>query len=490
MKAILLCLLTILQISACTVQNDIGTYTTAEFPLVLPEGTVDGKDVSFGYVNVPEFHGQKNGNTMDVAVAVFHSYSPNPAEPLVLLSGGPGESNISTFTGLLCGELGGMLREHRDVVIIEVRGTYFSKPNLLCPEVFECERTMHKLNLSRDEMLALMAKSVETAHQRFKDEGINLSAFNNNEIAEDIQMVMNSLNYEKYGVFGFSAGTLSVQYLLKKYPESLHAAIMTGVVSMGENLAASSANTIETMEKVFRICEADEQTRQAYPDLEIQFLNLIDSLNAQPLSIQIPDENGEEFTYMITGDKITRWLAFGMYMNNQLPLTISRFLEGDYSEFISSVSNSIPQETFSHGLAYSIMVREFVPHLSNTYPYNKKYESVYQGLSTAGHSPQFNKKLGEIWKIAPLEGSADLPSNSVPTIMLCGEYDHVCPPKYAEALASGLSNSHVYVFKGLAHTQVALTPCLMTMMMEFMNDPTLAPDSKCVQQYESRFVLP
>jgi len=51
-----------------------------------------------------------------------------------------------------------------------------------------------------------------------------------------------------------------------------------------------------------------------------------------------------------------------------------------------------------------------------------------------------------------------------------------------------LSNSHLYVFKGLTHTQVAMTPCLLMMMHEFTNDPSKAPDDSCVKQYQNEFV--
>ena len=489
MKNLMLCVLTILMFSACTENSNIGQYYGAKFPLELPEGSEEGKDVSFGYVTVPEIHGSSNGNTMEVAVAVFHSYSETPApEPLILLSGGPGSSNINTFTPLLCGDAGKLLRSNRDVVLIEVRGSYYSLPNLNCPEVFKCEEEMTKLDLSANEMFAYMTKSVEQAHDRFEEAGINLAAFNNSEIADDIDMVMKALEYEKYSIFGFSAGTITVQYLLERHPESLHAAVMTGVVSMEENLAASSANAIATLESIFEICEKDEIYRTAFPALESRFLHMLDSLNENPAPVELTDENGDVFTYNVTGDKITRWLTFDMYVNNQVPLTVSKFLKGDYSDLTSSINNAAPRETFCHGLSFSIMAVEFVRSMSNNYTYNEKYETSYNGLKTAWHSPQFNLKMAEVWDVEPMDLNEQPIVSNVPTLMLCAEFDHVCPPKYAEDLEAGLSNSHLYVFKGLTHTQVAMTPCLLMMMHEFTNDPSKAPDDSCVKQYQNEFV--
>jgi pimeloyl-ACP methyl ester carboxylesterase len=476
---------------SCHQKSDVGKFETQLFPFELPEGIIDGKDVIYGYVIVPESHKNQDDKTMKIAVAKFKSHNEKPSpEPLLLLSGGPGESNITSFTKLMGTELGKMLLEKHDIVLIDVRGTYYSQPNLHCPEVFECEKELQKLDMKSDETFAFMLESVQKAHQRFLNEGINLSVFNNFEIASDIDMVMKVLNYKKYNVFGFSAGTLTAQYLLKNYSESLHAVIMTAIVDIEENLAASNSNTIETMEKIFRICETEEKYKQAYPDLENRFLQMLDSLNETPVKVEMKDQEGESYAYNITGDKIARWLTFGMYWNSQLPVTINKLLNNDFSDFIATINNATPQETFSHGLGYSIMASEFVNGFSKSYSYNSKYETLHNGLKTAWHSPQFNKKMAEIWKVDKIQPD-DLPITSdVPTLMLCGEYDHVCPPKYANKIAKGLSNSYLYIFKGMTHSQVSNTSCLPQMLKEFINDPSKAPNSACVNEINSEFILP
>jgi pimeloyl-ACP methyl ester carboxylesterase len=491
MKNLTIFVLALLLINSCKLNTSFGEFQAARFPLALPEDFAEGQNLSFGYVTVPEFHGKHTGRTMEIATAVFHSYSSNPAPyPLVLLSGGPGDSNINTFTNLLCGEGGKLLRSNRDVVLIEVRGTFFSKPNLICPEVFECEKAMHKQDFSNMDRFAYMLESVEQAHHRFLAAGINLSAFNNSEIAADINMIMETLGYEKYSVFGFSAGTITVQYLLERYPERLHSAILTGVVSLKDNLAASSANTITTLEAIFEICEKDKQYQHAFPDLENRFLHLLDSLNEHPVPVQVNSEGESVYTCNITGDKISRWLSFGMYTNNQIPLTISRFLKGDYSELTSAINNSLPQETFSHGLSFSIMASEFIIGVSKPHPYNIAYDTFYKGLAASWQSPEFNLKMADVWDVETKQIETKPSAHGIPSLMLCAELDHVCPPEYAEKLADGSTNSYVHTFNGLTHTQVALTPCLLNMLHAFSSDPSKAPDDSCIRQYALDFLMP
>ncbi len=476
---------------SCKQNNDIGKFEDAQFPFELPEGMFDGKDVQFGYVTVPEFHKDQNNRTMRIAVAKFKSHNDNPAsEPLILLSGGPGESNIGSFTGLLSADLGKMLLSRHDVVLIDVRGTFYSQPNLHCPEIFECENDLHKMDMSTEETFSFMLEAVKKAHDRFVQAGINLSAFNNSEIASDIDMVMKALNYKKYNVFGFSAGTLTAQYLLKNYSESLHSVIMTAIVDIKENLAASNSNTITTMETIFRICDADDRYKSAYPDLENRFLHMLDSLNETPVKVKIKDKADESYDYYITGDKIARWLTFGMYWNSQLPYTVNKLLNGDYFDFLATIDNASPQGTFCHGLGNGIMASEFVGSFSESYPYNAKYETLHNGLKTAWHSPQFNKRMADIWIVNKIEPDTSPVRNSVPTLMLCGEYDHVCPPKYAQKITEGLSNSYLYIFKGMAHSEVAMSSCLALMLSEFIDDPSQAPNDECVRAIESKFILP
>ena len=490
MNRILISVIALIFFCACEQHTDIGKFTKAPFPFDLPEGIVDGENVNFGYVTVPEFHNKKNGKSMKIALAIFEcANKAEEQEPLIMLSGGPGESNIGSFTKLMGGDFGKMLLNKRDVVLIDVRGTYYSIPNLHCPEIFEAENKLHKLNMKTDETLEFMLKAVKKAHERFNKADINLSAFNNTEIANDIDMVMKTLNYKTYNVFGFSAGTLTVQYLLKNYPESLNSAVMTAIVDIKENLAAGNSYTITTLETIFDVCKTDEKYKDAYPDLEYRFLSMLDTLNKKPVNIKLEDK-GDTIDYYITGDKLSRWLTFGMYWNGQLPATVNKLVNGDFSEVKATLFVATPQPTFCHGIGFSITANEFISSFSMDFPYNKQYEIFYNGLKTAWHSPQFNLKMSEIWKVKPLVYDNKTIVSDVPTLMLCGEYDHVCPPKYARQLSKGLKNSHFFLFEGMAHSEVAMSPCLPLMLDQFINDPSKAPSDDCLKSLNKEFDLP
>ncbi|HUT20605.1 MAG TPA: hypothetical protein VM366_15725, partial [Anaerolineae bacterium] len=133
-----------------------ATFEDAPCPMKLPEGVVEGRDIACGYVTVPEVHALPQGKAIRLAVAVIPGTSDRAApDPLVMLSGGPGESALTAFTGLL--SLPGMERlwAERDVVLVEQRGTMYSTPFLQCPDMLEVKLEIMRQNLGEEEEDAL-----------------------------------------------------------------------------------------------------------------------------------------------------------------------------------------------------------------------------------------------------------------------------------------------------------------------------------------------
>src|SRR5260370_8589962 len=69
--------------------------------------------------------------SLELAVAIFRAHTPTAMSvPLVYLAGGPGEGAIDDVVTLWSAF--GPLADQRDLVVIDQRGTGYSKPNLAC----------------------------------------------------------------------------------------------------------------------------------------------------------------------------------------------------------------------------------------------------------------------------------------------------------------------------------------------------------------------
>ena len=206
-------------------------------------------------------------------------------------------------------------------------------------------------NLTAEETVLKYMDTLQSTYDRFNRQGVNLSAFNNYEIANDIVFVMENLNYQKFSVFGASFGTLVVQHLLLNHSEHIESAVMNAVVDVNHCFSNMHTNSIKTLDVIFERCEKDEEIRQAFPELKNRFLALIEKLNESPDTILVRRPGTNKMHNMVlNGNRLSVWIFAQMYWNTQIPLTLSKLFAGDYSEIIQSPHILFPLQNFSNGL--------------------------------------------------------------------------------------------------------------------------------------------
>ena len=70
-------------------------------------------------------------------------------------------------------------------------------------------------------------------------------------------------------------------------------------------------------------------------------------------------------------------------------------------------------------------------------------------------------------------------------MVLNGLYDPVTPPKYDAVMKKHLNNCYIFRFDGVPHSAFDnATECVLPMVLEFLKDPTKAPNSDCVKNYK------
>ncbi len=471
--------------------SDIGKFEPAACFVDLPEGSDLGSGCEFGYVTVPEQHAEPGGPVIQVAVARFRSIGTDPLpDPVVLNTGGPGDSNMDQFIPLMTEPMGQALLAQRDVVIIELRGLRYSKPALICEEVYEAQLHMLDKDIRSEEGNRLLLTAMRASYDRFVEEGVHLSAYNNVDTAADIAMIMTTLGYEEFNLFGSSAGTIVAQHVMRDYPERLRAVVLNAAVPFGQSfLEDMMLNAAESLERMFALCEADEACRAAYPHMEKRFFDHLRQLNREPVTIPVKDpESGKAIDLVLNGDRLSTWLFTSMYTNTQVPSSLSRLMAGDYSELQNSANIFFPMHNFSYGLSYSVFSSEFGGFTVDDCRVGGRYAAFANGTCMF-FGPQLLAQAQEFWKVEPIDRLLLKPVKSnVPTLILNGQMDHVLPATHIKDMASHLSNGHVYLFPGVAHSPIDAGSCAFMMVMEFLADPTKAPDSACMQEFEHGFL--
>ena len=448
----------------------------------LPKSAVDGKDIKCGMLIVPEEHADPGSPTIQLAVVILPAQAIRPqADPILFNQGGPGYGSIDTYLPLLYKST---FRARRDVVLFDQRGTGHSNPALACPEVIaEAIATLNQ-NLSVADANAKGNAATLACRERLVLAGVNLSAYNSQESAADIEDLRVALGYRQVNLYGVSYGSLLVLDTLRAFPGSVRSAIIDGVVppQINANTAAPHSED-RAFKELFKACAADAVCNTAYPSLEDTFYNVVAKLDSNPADIHVIDPaTGQRYPAVLNGDGFINTIFLAMYESDLVPAMpelIHRANNGDFTALEPIVALSYLDPNFMAGMYWSVICAEdadFNP-ASLTYP-NVRPELVRNQAA----NNQSILSLCQAWKVRDLAEVLGAPvSSTVPTLILNGRFDPITPPSNGLLAGQTLSNSTVITVPTTAHgAYPAGGPCITQIMDTFVASPQLAVDTRCM----------
>ena len=106
---------------------------------------------------------------------------------------------------------------------------------------------------------------------------------------------------------------------------------------------------------------------------------------------------------------------------------------------------------------------------------------------------KYIRALGEVWNMEKLDPArVRYPRQlDVPVLVLNGKYDPVIPLRFDEVMKKDLKNCYIYRFDGVPHSAFDnATPCVLPMVLQFLADPSKAPDSSCMENYKQVYATP
>jgi pimeloyl-ACP methyl ester carboxylesterase len=442
--------------------------------------------IECGYLTVPEQRrGESNdGRTIRLAVAILGSSSENPLpDPLFIAQGGPGGSTIDTYANLLVDH---PLRQERDIVLFDQRGTLYSEPNLLCSESFDA--TSELLASDAEEEDDLSREIGAACRQRLVDEGINLAAYNSLENAADIEDLRIALEYDAINFYGVSYGTLLGLHFMRDFPDNIRSVILDGVVAPQTNFITRVAQSEERVySEFFAACENDVSCAELYPDLEDRFFALVEELNDNPAAITLTDpETGERTRTALWGDDIVDFLFQMFYVSGSvgaLPAVIADVERGDYSYLETMFSVFLFDRSMSEGMYNSVICAE---------------EADFDATDALvdGVRPEFVEGMAEElqdmidgcaqWDVPVLPVEVNEPvASDIPTLLLSGLFDPITPPQFADMAQETLPNSYNFVLPTGGHgVAFAVDDCIDRIVDDFLDDPQTEPSSGCLEWVE------
>jgi pimeloyl-ACP methyl ester carboxylesterase len=477
--SILLLALGFAKVSQTQAQENVPRFERSDCPIEVPSD----ESVECGMLTIPEDYANPEGPAIRTTVLIIHSRNGNPAkEALLFTEGGPGFSSLDSVwwfasTGFA---------EGRDIVILEQRGNKYSDPRLDCDfSVWWDDVQGH-------------TPCLDSLRQR----GIALEHYTAASIAADIEALMQVLDYERWILYGTSYSTRPIQLVMAHDPQDVKGVILHSTTPITETrYQHDSEHAARVLQVMFDDCAADQTCAQAYPNLEMQFQELVQKLNAAPVDLEMiyPGTN-ETFTLSINGGMLISWMvedafygpAYPAFKTAYLPLLIDQLSQGEMGLLYPQASDYVSRwgsDAFSWGLYFAINCQddaastslETVSGLAADYPELDGYIRHWDELV-----------ICDAWGLAPAPPLASEPVTSdLPTLVLAGSYDPITPPEWSRMATANLSNRTFVEFPAAGHSVPKDNPCAVQIIRAFLDNPNAKLDLGCVDNApRPRFVLP
>ena len=404
-------------------------------------------------LTVLEDRTKPGGRKIELAFARLKSTSPAPGAPIIYLDGGPGGSGIGLYRIDEYRRLFDGLRAAGDVILLSQRGTGFSTPRLTCqnggampPDVF----------LSAQRMTELMAPRVIACAKDLRAKGIDLSSYNTEASADDLEDLRIALGVPKINLFGFSYGTHLALAAIRRHPGSIDRAILAG--TEGPEDTQKYPHTFDL--QLARLSNLESMLPNApKPALTEVTASVLAKLERSPIEAGRFKIGKEGFQYLVRQD-------IGDTNDTATVIKLIRDTDkGDYAMLVRFAERRF----FGLGSGSSVMGFA-MDCASGVSPerlerINRETPGSLLGIMTNYPYPQ----VCEAINIPPLPETFRSPIVSLlPTLFISGSLDSNTPPYQAEQVRWGFPNSVHLIVENAGHESTLTIADVQKAMLEFL----------------------
>ncbi len=304
-----------------------------------------------------------------------HTDNTKPSEGVILAQeGGPGFSTTGSRDGYV--RMLTPLRDHRDILLIDKRGTGFSSA-IDCP-------ALQNAYLPNQADVAACAKQL----------GKRAWLYRSADAADDVAAVMAALGFKQADYYGDSYGTWFGQVLAVTHPDLLRTMVLDSAYPVvNDNELTEVNNGQHAMDKV---CQRSPACAALGSSATARFAELLSALRTAPIRGSAPGSVGEPLGVVAdpqglflvianAGNAPTTWrdldAAGRAWLHNKDPLPLLRLI----AEARDSYSGGGDAVDFSVGLADAVSCAEYGA-LFNQYATlevrKKQYLAALQNLKT------------------------------------------------------------------------------------------------------------
>jgi len=426
-------------------------------------------DALCGTVKVFEDRSTRAGRTISLAIVVLPALSDDHRDdPLVFLAGGPGQG-AAKMAPLVRTAFSRMQR-HRDIVLVDQRGTGRSHP-------LDCE--------PKDDSLRSFLADDEPALARLRECLATYDAdprlYTTSIAMDDLEDVRLFLGYPTVNLYGGSYGTRAALVYLRQHPASVRAVVLDGVAPPDMRLPLFAARDAgRALDQVLVDCEADAGCNAAYPGLRANVAEMLTRLERSPAQVTLVHPlAGTAETVTMTPRAVAGALLAGLYAPataSMVPLLLERATRNDFQSLIALALAGDQSDNLSIGMQLSVLCSEDASQVDEDAVTRASSGSIFGRHLASGQLAACG-----VWPRGSVPpGYFDPVVSDVPALVLSGDLDPVTPPAWGESVVRHLRNGRHFVATGTGHG-VATTPCGVRVVDEFLEKGSAAHlDTSCL----------
>lgn len=458
----------ILLVAAIAVSCD-GVSVT---PFPLKACHVDGlaEELRCGVREVFEDRERGSGKRIPIHVTVMPALRRLVApDPLILFAGGPGQGARSLAP--VAARFFRAIRGHRDVVLIDLRGTGASGP-LTCD--------------TGDDEMASLGDADFASHAR--QCAANLEAdprfYTHRQSLADLDEIRQALGYQRVNIWGGSWGTRAALLYALRYPAAVRTVTLDGAVALAMGFPrTASADAQAALDALFDSCRSDAACHSAFPDPRAELA----AFAARFRDGAITATAAHPRTGRPVNLRLTKGLAFdilrgALYLPRDAAAIFQVIRAGAAGDFVPLAAqfvrtSSVTTDDMTIGATFSVLCSEDLPRVANA------------DFTRDANGSLFGTAYADIWRArceAWPKGAAieeeDTAVAHAPALVLSGGHDPVTPSRAGEAMTRHFANHRHVVVPAAAHN-TSFSGCVPELIAEFLDRGTAdGLDTSCVER--------
>ncbi len=430
-----------------------------------------------GTYEVWENRAAKSGRKIGLKVVLIPALSPHPKpDPVFFFAGGPGQA-ASPLAGQLFDD---ELRKDRDFIFIDQRGT--GGPGRL-----SCSLGGHDNDLQSYFVEMFPLDALRKCREELEKKA-DLALYTTDLAIDDFDEIRAWLGYGKINLIGGSYGTRAAQVYMKRHPESVRAAVISGVAPMDEPLSLShAANGQRSLDVLLGWCEKDEACHAKFPAIRADFKAVMDRLAKGPVTVEVDHPHrgphtGKRAKVTLSRNFIADGIRWALYGDSEtLPLMLHQAAGGDFSLLgQASVDARLGAiDGITMGLLFSVTCAEDMPYIDPA-------EIPARTAGTFLGDYRVRQQMGActVWprgKAAP--GHREALRTDIPVLLVSGERDPVTPPAFADRAARFLTRGTKIVVPWGSHG--GDDPCTLKIQQDFLQKGSAEGlDTSCLKKIQ------